>query len=730
METPPPDTVDRIRTGLLAFYDQKRRALPWRSQRPDPYAVWVSEIMLQQTRVETVIPYYLRWMERFPDLRALADAELEEVLGLWAGLGYYSRARNLHRAARVVREDRGGRLPDTADGLRALPGIGAYTAGAIASIAYGHAEPAVDGNVRRVLSRLLDLPDPTPRHLESLARTLVDPERAGDFNQALMELGATVCTPRAPRCDACPVASECAALAAGTVDLRPAPKRPTKVRSVEFGVVVPVRNGGDGEEFWLVRRPEEGLLGGMWEFPAVEGVTEARPLLDAVAERFRWDPALRPVAELNPVPHLFSHLKARYHPILARVGHESGDEMRMESDADGSVAGRWVKPDALDDVPLPVAQQKIARAAVARLRRAASGVVQSVVLSAAFGAFSLPGATGVSAQEGWRAESRLPAPVTNNAVVGVVTSQGPSLFSFAGLDTTKIWSGVSNAAYRWDVESGEGWREIEPVPGPGRLASTAQAVGGRVYVFGGYTVAESGAERSLPDVAIYDPESEAWSFGAPMPVPVDDVVSGILGPDSLIVLISGWHDRGNEPNVQLYDPREDRWVQATEIPGAPVFGHTGAIAERTAVYVDGAAVVEARPRFQLDGSSWAGVFDPADPSQVEWVALPAHPGPPLYRAAGGVVGSMVVFAGGTDNAYNYNGIGYDGRPAQPRAEVFGYDVTAGEWVDLTPLLEPTMDHRSLVTLAGRVYLIGGMRSGQRVSDGVLSISVEDLRSAR
>ena len=189
-----PDPV-RTRRRLLEHYDAHGRNLPWRESR-EPYRVWVSEIMLQQTRVETVVPYYARWMERFPTVAALAQADEQSVLKAWEGLGYYARARNLHRSARMVREKLRGDLPTSASSLRTLPGIGAYSAGAIASIAYGEVVPAVDGNARRVLSRLFDEDGTSDALLRRRAVELLDPDRPGDWNQALMELGATVCVPR------------------------------------------------------------------------------------------------------------------------------------------------------------------------------------------------------------------------------------------------------------------------------------------------------------------------------------------------------------------------------------------------------------------------------------------------------------------------------------------------------------------------------------------------------
>ena len=245
----------RLRRLLLEHYDTHRRDLPWRESR-EPYRVWVSEIMLQQTRVETAIPYYRRWMERFPTVEALADGDEEAVLKAWEGLGYYSRARNLRRSALIVRERLGGVLPQDSGSLRTLPGIGEYSAGAIASIAYGEVVPAVDGNVRRVLSRLFDLADPTDVDLRTRAAELVDPDRPGDWNQALMELGATVCTSRSPQCTLCPLTGQCRAMAEGTQELRPTSKRRPRVRTVSYAVLVALNPAG---ELLMVRRPPAGL---------------------------------------------------------------------------------------------------------------------------------------------------------------------------------------------------------------------------------------------------------------------------------------------------------------------------------------------------------------------------------------------------------------------------------------------------------------------------------------
>lgn len=263
--------VEALRSRLLAWYDAARRDLPWRASRtggpPDTYAVLVSEAMLQQTRVGTVVPYFLRWMRRFPTVGALAAAGEDDVVAAWSGLGYYRRARALHAAARTIVEEHGGTVPLDVEALLALPGVGPYTAGAVASIAGGQAVPAVDGNVVRVLCRLDAVQEdpsrsPVRRALEGRAAALVDPRRPGDWNQALMDLGATVCTPRAPRCGACPWAGPCRGRAEGAAEALPraAPKRRRREEEVRLAVV---RHEGR----LLMVRPSTGLLAGTWRLP-------------------------------------------------------------------------------------------------------------------------------------------------------------------------------------------------------------------------------------------------------------------------------------------------------------------------------------------------------------------------------------------------------------------------------------------------------------------------------
>jgi A/G-specific adenine glycosylase len=331
-----------LRAQLLDWYARHARDLPWRRTR-DPYRIWLAETMLQQTRVETVIPYYERFAARFPDAASLADADEQEVLKLWEGLGYYSRARNLRRAAASLVRDHAGLLPRDPQALAALPGIGRYTLGALRSIAFDEPAPLVDGNVRRVFARWLAQPAPQESELWELAAQLVPGERPGDFNQALMELGATLCTPRKPRCADCPVRSHCRAAATGrpedfpAVRARPAPR---EVRAVAGAIA---RDG----RWLLLRRPSRGLLGGLWELPSGESVAELLAELS-----LRSGLVAAPGRELGRVRHVFTHRALELRVIALE---RAGGRLRRGS----AEQARWCSRAEIDRLPLSRLMHKV-----------------------------------------------------------------------------------------------------------------------------------------------------------------------------------------------------------------------------------------------------------------------------------------------------------------------------------------------------------------------------------
>ncbi len=346
-----------LRSALLAWYDAHRRDLPWRAaagEVPDPYRVWVSEVMLQQTRVETVRGRYADWLERFPTLASLAAAESDEVMKAWEGLGYYSRARNLHRAVREVASDYGGEVPDDPAAFRSLPGVGRYTAGAVTSIAFGREEPVVDGNVRRVFARWTDTAQPAEAELWRLASELVEGEHPGDLNQALMELGAVVCTPRSPRCGVCPVSHHCLALARGTQEERPARRQAKPLPHEDTAVAVVERY----DRLLLVRRPRNGRLGGMWGFP--EAVRNHGEPARAAAERAALEGVGLPVrasAPLEVVEHAFTHVRVTYRAFccLPLGPGDGGEPLPLRYDACA-----WADPAEVAAYALPTAQRRIA----------------------------------------------------------------------------------------------------------------------------------------------------------------------------------------------------------------------------------------------------------------------------------------------------------------------------------------------------------------------------------
>jgi A/G-specific adenine glycosylase len=317
---------------LLDWYRAVRRDLPWRRTR-DPYAIWLSEIMLQQTRVETVVPYYERFLRRFPDVATLAEAPLEQVLTEWSGLGYYRRARMLHAAAKVVAEDHASTFPRSAARLRALPGVGRYTAGAIASIAWGERAPLVDGNVARVLARIYGIEEDPTRgsgnaRVWALAEGLVPEQDPGDFNQALMELGATLCIPRAPRCDACPLAAGvCVARARGVEEELPRIAAKATPEAVKLTALVARIGGG----VLFARRHARGLFAGLWEPPSVERAKNR----DAAQAAFRALLGCAPqtLAKRGRFTHVLTHRRLEVEVLEGALTKKDADRVAVPEDA-------------------------------------------------------------------------------------------------------------------------------------------------------------------------------------------------------------------------------------------------------------------------------------------------------------------------------------------------------------------------------------------------------------
>ncbi len=317
------EKIAAIVQPLLAWYDENKRDLPWRGTT-DPYKVWVSEIMLQQTRVAAVLPYYHAWMEELPTVEALAAVEESRLMKLWQGLGYYSRARNLRKAARVIVDGLGGRFPNTYEELLRLPGIGDYTAGAIASIAFGQPVPAVDGNVLRVAARAAnmdgDILEPKVRRIfREIMASAMPQDRPGTFNQALMDLGATVCLPNgSPLCEQCPLSALCEANRLGIQETLPFRKKKTARRTEKMTVYLLLRDG----KIALRRREDRGLLAGLWEFPNVPGKLEESA---AAQERSRWNLTPTDWHKKIEAKHIFTHVEWHMTGYLLTAGGEEGD---------------------------------------------------------------------------------------------------------------------------------------------------------------------------------------------------------------------------------------------------------------------------------------------------------------------------------------------------------------------------------------------------------------------
>ncbi len=346
--------ISAFRRALLRWFRTVKRDLPWRRTR-DPYQIWLSEIMLQQTRVEAVVPYFERFTREFPTLAALAAAPEQSVLKLWAGLGYYSRARNLHRAARQLAQSHGGAVPTSASELQQLPGVGRYTAAAIASIAFNEPAAVLDGNVKRVLARLfaIDMPiddGPVIRRLWQLAQSLLSRRSPGDFNQAMMELGATVCVPRGPRCMLCPVRKHCAAAQQGIADRLPVLSAKPAPLAVDRACIA-LRN--QRHEWLVAQRPDRGLLGGMWEFLGVALAEAAEPA--AIARAWQREFGLRPTClqDCGQVRHQFTHRDLTLRVFSAETADRPAPRLAAHA------AFRWVSREELDSLPLAKLERKV-----------------------------------------------------------------------------------------------------------------------------------------------------------------------------------------------------------------------------------------------------------------------------------------------------------------------------------------------------------------------------------
>ena len=338
--------VPEFSQALLAWYDEDSREMPWRGLT-DPYAIWVSEIMLQQTRVETVRPYFLRWMSLFPDIKTLGLASERDVLHAWEGLGYYARARNILKTARMIHNEFAGKFPTNIEEIRRLPGIGTYTAAAIASIAFGADEATIDGNIRRVLARVKNIPEPlgsqeAEEKFRLVAGEILPKGKAGEFNQAMMDLGATICTPKQPKCETCPVQRFCLAFELGNQAERPVNPEKAVIPHFQVTAAVIQRQG----RFLIAMRPSGGLLGGMWEFPGgkVEpGESDAEALVREIHEELG---TVVKVGELvGSYKHAYTHFRVTLRAYRCRIIGNAPSTLEAKEMC-------WVSVEELADFPM------------------------------------------------------------------------------------------------------------------------------------------------------------------------------------------------------------------------------------------------------------------------------------------------------------------------------------------------------------------------------------------
>lgn len=346
--------IESFQNDLIFWFQKEKRDLPWRKDK-DPYKVWVSEIMLQQTRVDTVIPYFHRFLQWFPTLNDLADADEDKILKAWEGLGYYSRVRNLQSAVQEVREKYAGVVPNNAAEISALKGVGPYTAGAILSIAYGIPEPAVDGNVMRVLSRILsiweDIAKPAARKVfENAVRQLISHKDPSSFNQALMELGAIVCTPTSPKCLLCPVREHCQGFHEGNENELPVKSKKNKPRVVQLAAIVLTDNNG---KILIHKRPNRGLLANLWEFPNIEIHLPMQNEKKQMAELFQqaFELVIEPEKRIGQIEHVFSHLIWNINVYAGRLSAKVQEKQDW----------KLVTIQEMEEYAFPVSHQKIIR---------------------------------------------------------------------------------------------------------------------------------------------------------------------------------------------------------------------------------------------------------------------------------------------------------------------------------------------------------------------------------
>jgi N-acetylneuraminic acid mutarotase len=316
----------------------------------------------------------------------------------------------------------------------------------------------------------------------------------------------------------------------------------------------------------------------------------------------------------------------------------------------------------------------------------------------------------------------LPVPLSNNAVATVKSRGALLLFSLMGMGAKKTWDATSNSAYSLDPDTGK-WTELHSVPGTvGRLAATAVGAREHVFLFGGYVVDGQGGEKTVPDVNVYEPLTDRWFRAEDMPTAVDDSVAGVYR-DRYIYLVSGWSKTEAVRDVQVYDAEKNTWSKATPIPGTPVFGHAGAVVGDTIVYIDGAQNNPAggEPKYIASDECWMGKIDHHDLTKIHWTKLPSHPGTARYRiaAGGSEKDQKVYFTGGTDNPYNYNGVGYNGVPAEPSPVTFAFNLRSGKWETINEnTSHPTMDHRGMLVFPEALVVVGGMEKGQQVTSRV------------